>query len=159
MTLPGKQLVLWDCDITYKGMPKELKITIQRLKLGDIRIRTKGDLQAVVWKDKRDVFILTNIRDPPREGNLRYEHGNATKPSTVVHYNRHLGHLDKADRTASSFTASHRTWMRTGKLFCHQLDLAVLNTYIRLHVIRRKFHIYFRLALVRGMLARVGHEP
>jgi hypothetical protein len=26
-------------------------------------------------------------------------------------------------------------------------------------VIRRKFHIYFRLALVRGMLARVGHEP
>jgi len=60
-----------------KGMPKDLKPKILRLKRGDIRVRTRSDLMAVVWKDKRDICLLTNIHDPPREGNYRDEHGNA----------------------------------------------------------------------------------
>ena len=38
-----------------KGMPKDLKPKALRLKHGDIRVRTRGDLTAVVWKDKRHV--------------------------------------------------------------------------------------------------------
>ena len=64
---------------------------------------------AVVWKDKRDVCLLTNIHDPPREGNYRDEHGNAIKTAFVADYNRHTGHVDNADRMANSYTASHRT--------------------------------------------------
>jgi len=60
-----------------KGMPKDLKPKILRLKRGDIRVRTRSDLMAVVWKDKRDICLLTNIHDPPREGNYHDEHGNA----------------------------------------------------------------------------------
>jgi len=52
-------------------MPKDLKPKTLRLKRGDIQVQTKGDLTAVVWKDKRDVCLLTNIHDPPREGNYR----------------------------------------------------------------------------------------
>ena len=44
-----------------KGMPKDLKPKITRLKFGDIRVRTRGDLTAVLWKDKRGVCFLTNI--------------------------------------------------------------------------------------------------
>jgi len=40
-----------------KGMPKDLKTMIHRMKRCDIRVRTKGDLKAVVWRDKRDVSI------------------------------------------------------------------------------------------------------
>ena len=58
-------------------MPKDLKHKTLRLKRGDIRVRTRGELTAVVWKDKRDVGMLTNIHDPPSEGNFRDEHGNA----------------------------------------------------------------------------------
>ena len=58
-----------------KGMPKDLKPKTLRLNRGDIRVRTRGDMTAVVWKDKRDVCLLTNIHDPPREGNYRDEHG------------------------------------------------------------------------------------
>jgi len=90
-------------------MPKDLKPKTLRLKRGDIRVRTRGDLTAVAWKDKREVCLLTNIHDPPREGNYRNEHGNAIKPAIVADYNRHMGHVDNADRMANSYTASHRT--------------------------------------------------
>ena len=59
--------------------------------------------------------MLTNINDPPSEGNFRDENGNAIKPAIVADYNRHMGYVDKADRMANSYTASHRTWKWTKK--------------------------------------------
>ena len=74
-------------------------------------------MKAVVWRDKRDVCLLTNIHDPPREGNYRNEHGNAIKPAIVADYNRYMGHTDNADRMANSYTASCRTWKWTKSSF------------------------------------------
>jgi len=45
------------------------------------------------------VCLLTNFHDPPREGNYRYEYGNAIKPAIVADYNRHTVHVDNADIT------------------------------------------------------------
>ena len=87
-------------------------------------------MTAVVWKDKRDVCLLTNLHNPPREGNYRDEHGNAIKPAIVADYNRHMGHVDNADRMANSYMASGRTWNSTKKLFFHLFDLAIANSYI-----------------------------
>ena len=92
-----------------KGMPKDLKTKTLRMKRGDIRVRTRGDLMAVVWKDKKDVCLQTNFHNPPREGNYHDEHGNAIKPAIVADYNRHMGHVDNSDRLANSYTASRRT--------------------------------------------------
>ena len=39
--------------LNRKGMPNDLLPKTQKLKRGDIRVRTRGDLTAVVWKDKR----------------------------------------------------------------------------------------------------------
>jgi len=103
--LVQKKISCWTVRLHRKGMPKVLKPKTLRWKRGDIRVRTRGDLTAVVWKDKRDVCLLTNIHDPPREGNYRDEHGNVLKPAIVADYNRHMGH-DNADRMASSYTAS-----------------------------------------------------
>ena len=65
-------------------MPKDLRPKTQRLKRGDIRVRTRGDLSAVIWKDKRDARLLKNIHYAPREGNYCDEHGNAIKPAIVA---------------------------------------------------------------------------
>jgi len=78
-------------------MPKDLKPKILRLKCGDIRVRTRGDLTAVVWKDKRGMCLLTNIHDPPRDGSYHNEQGNAIKSAIVVDYNCHVGHIDSMD--------------------------------------------------------------
>jgi len=132
-----------------------------KLKRGDIRVRTRGDLTVVVWKDKRDACLLTNIHDPPREGNYCNEHGIAIKPAIVACYNRHMAYVDNVDRMANSYTASHRTWKWTKKLFFHLLDLAIVNSYILLSSCGGKkiSHRDFHLTLIREMLARSGHEP
>jgi hypothetical protein len=54
----------------HKGMPDDFRSKTLRLKQGDIRARTYGDLTAVVWKDKRDLHMLANIHVSPTEGNF-----------------------------------------------------------------------------------------
>jgi len=128
-----------------KGMPKDLKPKTLRLKHGDIRVRTRGDLTAVVWKDKIDVCLLTKIHDPPREGNYRDEHRNVMKLAIVADCCRHMGHIDNADRMANSYTATRQTWKWTKKLFFHVLDLAIVYSYILLSSCGGKkiSHTYF----------------
>jgi hypothetical protein len=45
-------------------------LILLKMKKGDIRARISDDLTAVVWRDKRDDHILTNIHNPPVEGNF-----------------------------------------------------------------------------------------
>ena len=118
--------------LNRQGLPKDLKHKTLRLKRGDIRVRTRGDLTAVVWRDERDVCMLTNIHDPPSESNFQDEHGNAIKPAIVADYNCHMGYVDKADRMANSYPASRRTWKWTKKIFSHLFNMTILNSYILL---------------------------
>ena len=46
---------------------------------GDLQVRTRGDLTAILWGDKRDARILTNIHDPPAEGNFCDNNGKENK--------------------------------------------------------------------------------
>ena len=39
--------------------PKQMK-----LKRGDVRVKNRRGLTALVWKDRREVYMLTNM-DPP----------------------------------------------------------------------------------------------
>jgi hypothetical protein len=107
------------------------------------------------------VCLLTNIHDPPTEGNYRDEHGNAIKPAIVVDYNSHMRHVDNPDRMANSNTASRRTWKWTKKLFFNLLGLTIVNTHILLSSCggNKISHRDFWLTLIREMLAWAGHEP
>jgi hypothetical protein len=100
-----------------KGLPQELRNRKLGLKKGDIRVRVRGDMTMLVWKDKRDVYMLTNIHGPPAEGNFCDEHRNAIKPAIIADYNMHMGYVDKADRMTNSYSISRRTWKWTKKLF------------------------------------------
>jgi hypothetical protein len=79
-------------------MPQDLAPKTAKLKRGDIRVRTRADLTATLWRDKRDICVLTNIHDVPAEGNFCNEAGKTIKPQTVMDYNRHMGYVDKGDR-------------------------------------------------------------
>jgi hypothetical protein len=54
------------CYETERLHRKDLKPKTLRLKRGEIRVRTRDDMIAVVWKDKRDMCL----HDPPRERNI-----------------------------------------------------------------------------------------
>ena len=109
-------------------MPQDLGP--ERMTQGDLQVWTWGDLTAILWRDKRDVRILTNIHDPPSEGNFCDNNGKAIKPQIVADYNHHMGSVDKGDRMTNSYSINHRTWKWTKKLFFHLFDLTILNCYI-----------------------------
>jgi len=50
-----------------RGMPQDLRPKTTKLKTGDIRVSTRADLTAILWRDKRDVCMLTNIHNAPAE--------------------------------------------------------------------------------------------
>jgi len=53
-----------------KDMPRDLGTKQLKLTRGDVRVRTRGGLTALVWKDRREVYMLTNMVSPPAEGNF-----------------------------------------------------------------------------------------
>ena len=61
-----------------KGMPQDMGPKRMTLQWGDLQVRTRGDLTAILWRDKHEVRVLTNICDPPAEGNFCDNNGKAT---------------------------------------------------------------------------------
>ena len=139
-------------------MPQDLGP--ERMTRGDLQLRTRGELTAILWREKRDVRILTNIHDPPSKRNFCDNNSKAIKPQIVVDYNCHMGYVDKGDRMANSYSINRRTWMWTKKLFFRLFDLAILNSYIRFSSLGGKkiSHSDFRNTLLGNLLAHAGHE-
>jgi hypothetical protein len=111
-------------------MPQDLALKTIKLKRGDIHIRTRADLMARLWWEKRDICMLMNIHDIPAEDKRCNEGGKGIKLQIVTYYNHHTGYVDKGERTANNYAISHRRFKWTKKLFFHLLDLAICNSYI-----------------------------
>jgi hypothetical protein len=111
----------------------------------------------MVWKDKRNVNILTNVHSPPAECNLCNEHGEALNLVIVTDHNIHMRCMDKSDRMTNCYCISRQTWEWTKKLFSHLLDLTILNSFIILTSCGSKLsHQQFRLTLVRELIQELG---
>ena len=109
-----------------------------KLKWGDVRDRTMGGVNALVWKDRREVYMLANMNPPPAKGNFCDDSSRPVKPHIVERYNRHVGCVDNSDRIANSYSMSRRTFKWTTNLLLHFLDLTVLNSWILLSSCRTK---------------------
>ena len=65
-------------DMALDFGPKQLK-----LKRGDVRVRTRGGLTVLVRKDRRAVYVLTNMDPPPAKGNFCDDSNCPVKPHIV----------------------------------------------------------------------------
>jgi len=97
-------------------MPSDFAPKKNKLTKGNIRVRTRGNLTALAWKDKRDFYMLTNMDMPPEEGNFCDDSKQVVKPQIVARYNRHMGCVDISDRMANSYSMCRRTFKWTTKL-------------------------------------------
>jgi len=111
-------------DISMKECQRAL--TIRQNWNGVTWAGVRGNLTAVVWNGKQDVYM----HRPPTEGNFCDEQGKAQKPVIVTAYSHHLGYIDRGDRMVDSYSIGQRTWKWMKKLFFHLLDLSVLNIII-----------------------------
>jgi len=95
------------------GMPRDIGPKYLKMKNGDIAIPVGGTLRAVHWKDRLDVYILTNMHTPPVEGNFTQESVQAIKPCVAEDYNAYMGFVDKSEwSTAMELSTEHESGPR-----------------------------------------------
>jgi len=139
-----------------RDMPRDFGPKQLTLKRGDIRVRTRGGFTALVWKDRREVYMLTNMDPPPAEENF-CDSNRPVKPHIVERYNRHMGFVNNSDRMAISYSMDRRNLKWTTKLFFHLLDLTILNSWILPSSRGAQYtHRDFRLLLVRNLIEEAG---
>jgi hypothetical protein len=142
-----------------KEMPHDLIPPNKRLKCGDVHSRTRDDLTAILWKDKRNVYVLTNMYNPPPTGNFCDEDGNALKPQIIQDYNQNMRFVDKGDRMMNSYSIHRQSWKWTKNFF----PLPRHDYFEQLpppDIIGAKMtHRDFRLALVRNLIEDAGSLP
>ena len=61
------------------GMPQDLTALGQLTETRQYSVWARDDLTAMVWRDKQDVHILTNMHHSPTNCNFCDEHGNGIK--------------------------------------------------------------------------------
>jgi len=98
-------------------MPRDIGTKSLKIKRGDIATRVRGTLWAVPRKDRRHVYILTNMHAPLVGRNFTQESGQANRPCVVEDYSAYMGFVDKSDRMVNSYGTAHRTWKWTKKPF------------------------------------------
>jgi hypothetical protein len=86
----------------------------------------RGNLRAVCWKDKREVYVLSNIQIPPAEDNFK-ESGKAVKPLIIKDYTTHTGYAGLSNTVVNSYNISKKTWKWMEKLFFHLFNLTILK--------------------------------
>jgi hypothetical protein len=66
--------------------------------------KNRADLMAILWQDKRDICMSTNIHNARAKANFCNEGGKAIKPYIVMDYIHHMGYVDRSGRMANSYS-------------------------------------------------------
>ena len=138
-------------DVPRDYGPKQLK-----LKRGDIRVRTRGGLTAFIWKNRPEVYMLTNMDPPTAEGNI-CDSSCPMKPHILERYNRNMDYINNSDCMANSYSMSWHIFKWITKLFFYIRDPTILNSWILLSSCGAIYtHWDFRLLLARNLNEESG---
>ncbi|XP_022095908.1 piggyBac transposable element-derived protein 4-like [Acanthaster planci] len=141
-----------------KGMPEDLKsVKLQRGETAyqSADLGANGSLLAMVWKDQRNVCMLSTMHTAEIRGTGKRDRTGAEKrkPACVIEYNALMGGVDKSEQLAASHRAIRKSMKWYKKLFFYLLDLTLVNSYcVHLAVGHRLSFLDFRLQLVRELL-------
>ena len=104
-----------------------------RLAAGEKVTRRKGQLLALRWKDKRDVYMLsTTVPDTMENtGRPATEAGGhqQQKPAAVLDYNSNKAGVDRHDQMSSYYPLARKTVKWWKKLFFQLLTMALVNAH------------------------------
>ena len=138
-----------------KDMRHDFGLKQTKVKRSDARLKTRGGLTALVWKDRREVYMLTNTDPPPAEGNFCDNSNRPMKPHSVEWYNWHMGYIDNSHHMANSNLMNRHSFKWTMKLSFHLMDLTELNSSILLSLFGAKYaHQDFKLLLVTNLIEK-----
>ncbi|XP_050705681.1 piggyBac transposable element-derived protein 4-like [Eriocheir sinensis] len=147
---------------TVKPSRKNLPtfISSKKINCGDSETLTSSTgIGATKWRDKNDVFILTNFHDPSEmsEVNRRQKDGSKCLypcPICVTDYNKNMNSVDKFDQLMASYKLDRRSKKWWHRIFFYFLDAAVVNSYIVFRTLKNNMPLKeFKIHCVEGLLA------
>ena len=102
----------------------------------EFRFATFENLTAVLWRDRRDVYVLSSIHSRSAETVLKTPKGGRDKvpipcPTAICHYNQFMGGVDLTDQQLSYYSVTQcQTIKWWKKVFWRLIDIAIVNSWI-----------------------------
>ena len=151
------------CTGTIRKNRKKLPtgIKAQKLAQGEVFFFQSGNLSALKWKDKRDIYMLTNY-DYGAGHELTNRRSNVIKkPHPVIQYNQYKGGVDVANQYASYYSNDHRSYKWWFRLFTGILDISVFNAFAINcevdHEIKKKGFLEYRISVCKQIFT-MNHD-
>jgi len=150
-----------------KDFPESLKVNKKEkkniLEIGEFRFATYKDIiSAVVWRDRRDVYLLSSMHNRSVGTALKRPKGGKEKvpvpcPTVVSDYNQFMGGVDLADQHLSYYSLTQRRTIKWWKkVFWRLLDISIINSWVIFRTnspdSKIKSQREFRLELVRQLV-------
>ena len=111
----------------------------RKLSMGQYHFATSENLLAVLWHDRRDVFVLSTAHNQSVTSVMKRPKGSREKvpvasPTCVQDYNMYMGGVDLSDQHLSYYSLTQRCTLKWWKkFFWRMIDISILNSWIIFH--------------------------
>lgn len=133
------------------------KFKTDKLEKGSTVYLKNGNILAVHWKDKRDVYALSSFHGNSEKIVERFS-GEISKPDMICDYNQNMGGVDKCDQFLSYYSLGRKSMKWWKKVFFRLVELCIVNAMcLYFHANpefakQRQAHKKFRIMLVHALV-------
>lgn len=104
---------------------------------GDMQFRQKGAINATVWKDKKNVSVISTIHDSStttvqrnvQQPNGQFQQQDIPCPQMVVDYTQYMGGVDRANQYTQYYVFQHKTLKWPKRIFFTMLEILKFNAF------------------------------
>lgn len=149
-----------------RGLPKDImcKKPLGITERGDMDFKQKGCLTAAVWRDKKNVYMLSSIHD---NGTSEVQRGinvngtfarqNFPCPKAVRDYTSYMGGVDHADQYIQYYCYQHKTHKWSKRVFFVLIEMAKFNAFklfvMSPHHSSTMTFLDFSIAIAKGLVS------
>lgn len=100
-----------------------------KLKKGDMVWAQSENIVALKWKDKRDVYAISNAHVPEMIHTSNRRGKEKLKPNIISDYNHGMSGIDRADQMMAYHSSLRKTLRWYKKIGVHVLEVMLSNSY------------------------------
>jgi hypothetical protein len=114
-----------------RDLPSTFKSAASEMEKGEMKYWQRGELGALVWQDRRAVYMLTTHRSPAEITYVSRSGSSEQKavPIAVLDYNKHKGGVDTMDQLRGNYAIGRKSMKWWPQLVWWLIDMCIINAY------------------------------
>lgn len=142
-----------------KELPKLVKSN-PKLQKGQYKWRVKGNVSCLIWKDTKDVLLMSNAFHPKSgKTTILRTQKDGTKtaidcPLAIKEYTKRMGGVDRFDQLKGTYSVGRRSKRWWVRIFYFLLDTSITNAYLlycQNRNVTKLSTLEFRVSVARGL--------